>query len=346
LHPENTIFNSKRFIGRSLEEDNVRQYAASHPFTVVPSNTSHFSRVAFSIKATGHKPVVTPEEVGTQVLKYLVQIASDFLGHNQVNKAVIAVPAKFTQQQREATGSAYKAAGLKVIRVLEEPTAAAVAYDLHKKDNIHHIIVYDFGGGTLDVSLLYVANGSVQVYATDGDETLGGSDLDMCLYDLIRHNLEAQSGHSVQLHSLSEMDKSVTNSDLCLSANVRAMAEQVKKELSSAMTTEFSCRVPSEDKHNTGAAFGETAEYIRIPISRSDFEVGCKPLFDRSMIPVIRLLGELEMSVTDVDEVVLVGGTTRVPFVKQQLREFFGKDLNDHIDPDVTVAVGAASILD
>jgi len=195
LNPENTIFNSKRFIGRSLEDEKVRLYADSHPFTVVPSNSSIYSKVGFSIKASGHSPIISPEEVGTQVLRFLLGVASDYLGHKQVNKAVIAVPAKFSQKQREATGAAYKAAGLKVIRVLEEPTAAAVAYDLHKKANIHHIIVYDFGGGTLDVSLLYVAKGSVQVYATDGDETLGGSDLDLCLYDIIKDKVILSNYH-------------------------------------------------------------------------------------------------------------------------------------------------------
>jgi hypothetical protein len=181
----------------SLDDELVKLYADEHPFQVVPSNLSNFSRVSsdfvdlaisllfekvgFELETNGKMTVVTPEQIGTEVLKFLLKVTSDFLGHNQVNKAVIAVPAKFNSEQRQATGEAYRAAGLKVMRVIEEPTAAAVAYKLHKKSNIHHILVYDFGGGTLDVSLLYVAKGSVQVYATDGDETLGGSDFDLCL---------------------------------------------------------------------------------------------------------------------------------------------------------------------
>ena len=161
--PLNTIYNAKRFIGRSLEDENVRQYASEHPFKVVDSSASNFSKVAFQINATGHRQIVTPEEVGTQVLKFLLRITGSYLKHNQVNKAVIAVPAKFDSNQRRATAECYKQAGLKVVRVIEEPTAAAVAYKLHKKSTVHHILVYDFGGGTLDVSLLYVSKGSVQV---------------------------------------------------------------------------------------------------------------------------------------------------------------------------------------
>ena len=177
--------------------------------------------MAFQINATGHRPIVTPEEVGTQVLKFLLRITGLYLKHNQVNKAVIAVPAKFDSNQRKATAECYKQAGLKVVRVIEEPTAAAVAYKLHKKSTIHHILVYDFGGGTLDVSLLYVSKGSVQVpeeecmhtqtrkflrslcrgicqvYATDGDETLGGSDLDLCLSAFIKQRVREVSGLNV-----------------------------------------------------------------------------------------------------------------------------------------------------
>lgn len=188
---QRTIFNAKRFIGRSLNDSSVQEYAAKHPYTVVPLpvGRSNYSEAGFLIPSSEsgkNSTLVTPEEVGTEVLKYLWRLTSDYLGHKQVNKAVIAVPAKFDSNQRAATGEAYKKAGLKVVRVIEEPTAAAVAYRLHKKSNIHHILVYDFGGGTLDVSLLFVSKGSVQVYATDGDESLGGSDFDMCLYDFLQ----------------------------------------------------------------------------------------------------------------------------------------------------------------
>lgn len=340
LSPESTIFNAKRFLGRSLDDEAMAIYSEAHPFPVVTSNVSQFGSVGFALNVSGHPPVIAPEDVGIQVVKYLLSVTAQFLGHSQVNKAVIAVPAKFTSLQRQATGHIYKSAGLKVVRVLEEPTAAAVAYDLHKKPNVHHILVYDFGGGTLDVSILYVAKGSVQVYATDGDESLGGSDLDLCMYNLLRQKAEQISGETLKLHSLSEMEKGVHQGDLCVAANVRSMAEQLKKDLSSASSVEFSCRLPDSK------AEGGDAAYVKFPVTREDFEVGCVDLFDRAMTPVDRLIQDLGMRRSDIDEIVLVGGTTRVPKVKQQLREYFGKNLNDEIDPDITVAVGAAAVLD
>lgn len=321
-NPENTIFNAKRFIGRTLDEESVQSYANSHSFHVVRSNASMHGEIGFQLttssgqmnSTTGEALVVTPIDIGSQVLKALLKITASFLGHNQVNKAVIAVPAKFNSQQRIATGEAYKKAGLKVVRVLEEPTAAAIAYKLHKKQSIHHILVYDFGGGTLDVSLLYVSKGSVQVYATDGDEGLGGSDLDVCLCDILRKRMDSL----MPLYSES-----------CPTPTLRVHAEALKKDLSSKEEVDFRCNSENGFK-----------------FSRKEFEDGCKDLFDRSMTPVTRLLEDLSMTKEDVDEVVLVGGTTRIPKVKQQLRNFFGKELNDHIDPDVTVAYGCASVLD
>jgi len=147
-----------------------------HPFKVVPHVGNH-SGVGFAIDAPGHPQVVTPEDVGSRILLHLLDMTAEALGYRQVNKAVITVPAKFDPRQKRATGEAYKKAGLKVMRVLEEPTAAAIAYGLHQKPNVHHIMVYDFGGGTLDVSLLYVHRGFVTVSGTDGDEHLGGESL-------------------------------------------------------------------------------------------------------------------------------------------------------------------------
>lgn len=381
--PRNTIYNAKRFIGRNLDDDVVAEYARNHPFQVVSSNASEYSKVGFKVEATGHSMnekkdpmlnsknlltrvlynistflrvqlnmlfsgsstmlfsspggtssspdqsfsptptsssyvIVTPENVGEQVLKALLKVTATFLGHNQVNKAVIAVPAKFSSVQRSATAAAFKAAGLKVIRVLEEPTAAAVAYRLHKKQNIHHILVYDFGGGTLDVSLLYVSKGSVQVYATDGDEMLGGSDLDVCIFNLLTKKVAEQQ-------------------DMCDATFLRVLAENVKKELSTKESVTFSCPHSNISSNSPQKSF---------EISRTEFETECNPLFERAMVPVTRLLNDLDMKKSDVDEVVLVGGTTRIPKIKHQLRAYFGKDLNDHIDPDVTVAFGCASVLD
>lgn len=338
LRPQDTIFNAKRFLGGDLSNPTTQSYAASHPYKVVTATTlSNYSKVGFELSTTtldANATVISPERVGTQVLKFLLKVTASFLGHNQVNKAVIAVPAKFSSEQRAATGEAYKAAGLKVVRVLEEPTAAAVAYKLHKKSNIHHILVYDFGGGTLDVSLLFVSKGSVQVYATDGDETLGGSDLDTCLFHIIKDRVEIETGEPMAMKSVAAAKDATHTDELCTAAAIRTKAESAKKELSSALSTSFSCTAPSSGKT------------ITFTLTRNDFESGCKVLFDRGMAPVLRLLEDLEMNRNDIDEVVLVGGTTRIPLVKKQLRDFFGKDLNDHIDPDITVAYGAASVLD
>eukprot|EP01035_Chromulina_nebulosa_P018301 gene18301-23985_t len=301
--PLNTIYNAKRFIGKNWNDSSVIEYGSKHAYTVdkLSYGQSNFSEVGFALSSG---LIVSPEQVGSQVLKYLLKLTADYLGHNQVNKAVIAVPAKFDSIQRQATGDAYKRAGLKVVRVIEEPTAAAVAYKLHKKSNIHHILVYDFGGGTLDVSLLFVSKGSVQVYATDGDDSLGGSDLDMCL------------------------------SDVCVRSSIRHKAEEIKKKLTYANEAVFTCQLI------------DTLAIVTSTISVDDFTSNCDHLFQRGLLPVTRLLNELGMTKNDIDEVVLVGGTTRIPKIKQMLREFFGKELNDHIDPDITVAYGAASILD
>lgn len=239
--------------------------------------------------------------------------------------------------QRKATGEAYARAGLKVVRVIEEPTAAAVAYKLHKNSNIHHILVYDFGGGTLDVSLLFVSKGSVQVYATDGDETLGGSDFDLCLLHRLESVVHVQTGqHPLVVDDPVGAKKTALQSsdvEVCSVPRLHVAAERIKCALTSSESVPFQCQLD-----------GQVVTYH--VDKEADFEVGCGYLFDRAMAPVHRLLEELNMSKTDIDEVVLVGGSTRIPKVKAMLREFFGKEhLNDHIDPDITVAYGAASIL-
>lgn len=347
--PENTIYNSKRFIGRNADADDgeLKEYAATHPFAVEFVKSSEYSDVGFRIRSTGYenvsslsiidgKPLLSPEYVGTEVLRGLMSLTADFIGHNQVNKAIVAVPAKFTPEQRVATAEAYKKAGLKVVRMIEEPTAAAIAYDLHKDSSVHHIIVYDFGGGTLDVSLLYVAKGSVQVYATDGDESLGGSDYDICTEKLVQSKLHADSGvdtTDTDTGSASAVEVHFS----CDPNDSTKLAEAVKKALSDNSTVEVVC--------TTG---GARAGVAPARVTRAEFESACGELFERAMVPVDRLLTDLGMSPADIDEVVLVGGTTRIPYVKQRLKTFFGAttNINDSIDPDITVAFGAASIID
>lgn len=396
--PSNTIYNAKRFVARRDDSPEFRQYAASHPYAVEFTQSSNFSDIGFRITATGFEApsptkghnakdprlqlvdgLLSPEAVAVEVLRGLMRVTATFLGHDQVNKAVIAVPAKFTPEQRAATAAAYKAAGLKVVRLVEEPTAAAMAYDLHKDSSVHHIIVYDFGGGTLDVSLLYVAKGSIQVYATDGDDSLGGSDFDICVEELLHNKLCVQGEEEMVEDSTEEIDadqdEDIVNevvasvksdrmvgggrlsevSALCSAAERRKLAEQVKKQLSSSDEVIVRCIDTPE-----GMAAMRAQECTSIPtqsnrtlfsVHRQEFESSwpsCSALFDRAILPLSRLLDGLGMAASDVDEVVLVGGSTRIPHVKTLLRKYFGPStpINDNIDPDVTVACGAASIID
>jgi len=221
--------------------------------------------------------------------------------------------------------------------VIEEPTAAAVAYQLHKKA-IHHILVYDLGGGTLDVSLLYVAKGAVSVYATDGDDTLGGSDFDHCLAQRLRHLVETRTGRKVPQHVPHYLNH---YPDYCSMPVLQVKAEHAKKALSQADSVTVTCVLYGTPEEVQG-------EVVTVVLERErDFEVQCGPLFDRALLPVSRLLDGLEMRSEEVDEVVLVGGSTRIPHIKHLLRHYFAHTaLNDHIDPDITVAFGAATILD
>lgn len=365
--PKNTIYNSKRFIGRNVDADHgeLKEYASTHPFDIEFIKSSDYSDVGFRLSSPGYanvsslsivhdQPLLSPEYVGTEILRGLMDLTADFIGHKQVNKAVVAVPAKFTPEQRVATAEAYKKAGLKVVRMIEEPTAAAIAYDLHKNSSVHHIIVYDFGGGTLDVSLLYVAKGSVQVYATDGDESLGGSDFDICAEKIVESKINysrnaavaAVANGSVADSTGITATISVTEGSevpellrfSCAPNDYTKLAEAVKKILSSSHSVEVQC-VDVD---------GSDSMAISFIVSRDEFLSSCGELFERAMIPVNRLLTDLDMSPSDIDEVVLVGGTTRIPQVKQRLKMFFGPrtNINDRIDPDVTVAYGAASIID
>ena len=318
-------------------DPDIESYAKEHPFQLAPINSSlsEYSEIGFDVSENGESSnseplLISPENVGTSILKHLLKITADFLGHSQVNKAVIAVPAKFTGPQRAATAEAFKRAGLKVVRVMEEPTAAAVAYDLHKKKEVHQILVYDFGGGTLDVSLLYVAKESVQVYATDGDDMLGGSDFDIC----VNHYLNRQIENIIVNNLDIPKGTGITNAMCDDQSFIRKGAEELKKQLSFSETAIFQCFSKSTEK------------YIDIKVTRSEFEVACADIFERAMVPVERLLVDLGMKEEEVDEVVLVGGTTRIPKVKAQLKSFFKQEVNDRIDPDVTVAYGAASIVD
>ena len=308
-HPQNTIYNAKRLIGRTFDDVTTDEALSSMPHQFGKLNKTDTQSGAGFVLGNGH--TISPVDVASNVVRALVKAADLFLGHSNARKVVMAVPAQFTTLQREATALAFTQAGLKVVNMLEEPTAAAIAYGLQNEPHVHHVLVYDFGGGTLDVSLLWMHVGSVQVIGTDGDSNLGGSDFDKCMVDLLRHK---------------------DRLDNCELSQLREIAEQAKRALSSASSTVVGC--------GDGVRLSSFQKYT---VEKEFFEQECGYLFDRALVPVERLLEDQNILKEDVDEVVLVGGSTRIPKVRALLTTFFnGRAPKSDIDPDLAVAYGAA----
>jgi endoplasmic reticulum chaperone BiP len=307
--PKNTIYNSKRLIGRKYTDVNGDTTLSSMPHQFGLLNQTDKDSNAGFILDNGK--IISPVEVASKIISTLVNAADTFLGHSNARKVIIAVPAQFNTVQREATALAFTNAGLKVVNMLEEPTAAAIAYGLQNQPHVHNVLVYDFGGGTLDVSLLWMHVGSVQVIGTDGDTNLGGSDFDKCMVEL--------------LHQKGRLDN-------CDMSHLRKIAEQVKRKLSTSTSTIASC--------GDGIRLSSFQKY---KVERSHFEEQCGPLFSKSLEPVTRLLQDQNMLKEDIDEVVLVGGTTRIPKIRNMLKHYFnGRSPKFDIDPDLAVAYGAA----
>jgi len=331
VYPSETIFNAKRFIGRSLGE--VAQDADRHPYQVSanfsrssaePSARNSSALAGFVIPAEGGDRWVSPVEVAAEVVRHLKQSVASYLGYG-ISRTVICVPAKFTWRETKATQEAFERAGFKVARVLEEPTAAAVAYGLHRGTGVRHVLVYDIGGGTLDTSLLYMNGKSVSVLGVAGDDHLGGSDFDQRMQSL----LEAKLADAALSTDASQAE------ERCDSIGLYILAEAVKIRLSSEQRVETKCR-------------GEDGQDRILVMTREEFEAGARDLFDRAMAPVEKVLADQMMTSLHVDDIVLVGGASRTPKIRSLLRDFFGdaKKLHTDIDPDITVAWGAASILD
>ncbi|CAN0148354.1 unnamed protein product [Ectocarpus sp. 12 AP-2014] len=365
--PANTIYGAKRFIGRAFSDSAVSEEAAEHQFQLVQTKED-VSEAWFKIKRSGHPPSVSPQMVGSHVLGELLQRAAVYLGHSQVSKAVIAVPAKFDARQKAATAEAFRLAGLQqVIRMLEEPTAAALAFGLHRKPNVNHILVYDLGGGTLDVSVLFVNDGSVEVLGSDGDDNLGGSDFDQCVAHLLERKLDRS------IVALEEAEDAVScgfTTPTCALHNLYPLSEGLRRLLTDGETAAVECMIPpeeaqrrnlrspkkgtpsedggGEDAHRFAGAEGERCKMwkpLSLELTRTEYEQSCASLFDRGVAPVDRLLHHLDLTVDEIDEVVMVGGMTRTPRVRSLLESHLGVDrLNVDIDPDVVVAYGAATI--
>ncbi len=309
-NPENTVFSAKRFMGRRFDE--VQSEIKTVPFKVVKgeNNTAR-------IEAGGK--VYSPQEISAIVLQKLKAAAEDYLGE-KVEKAVITVPAYFNDSQRQATKDAGQIAGLEVQRLVNEPTAAALAYGLDKKDD-ETIAVFDFGGGTFDISILEVGTGVVEVKSTNGDTHLGGDDIDQLIIDWLVEEFKKDQGVDL-------------SKDRMALQRLKEGAEKAKIELSSTMESEINLPFITADASGP--------KHLAIKLSRSKFEQMIQPLVDRTLEPCKKALEDANLKAKDVDEVVLVGGSTRIPLVQKVVTDFFGKEPHRGVNPDEVVAIGAA----
>ncbi len=309
-NPENTVFSIKRFMGRKYDE--VSSERSRVPYAVVRATNGDAW-----VEARGKK--YSPPEVSAVVLQKLKQAAEAYLGETVVD-AVITVPAYFNDSQRQATKDAGKIAGLNVLRIINEPTAAALAYGLDKKKN-ETIAVYDFGGGTFDISVLEVGDGVVEVKATNGDTHLGGDDLDDRVIEWLVGEFRKSDGIDL-------------SKDRMALQRLKEAAEKAKIELSSAMETDINLPFVTADQ--TGP------KHMQVKLSRAKLEQLVDDLLQRTMTPVKQALADAGVDPKKIDEVVLVGGSTRMPRVQQLVKEYFGREPHKGVNPDEVVAVGAA----
>ena len=311
-NPRNTIYSIKRFMGRRHSE--VASEEKLVPYKIVGGPTDYVK------VETGNGKQHTPPEISALVLRKLKEAAESYLGH-KVNKAVITVPAYFNDAQRQATKDAGQIAGLEVARIINEPTAAALAYGLEKKKD-EKICVFDLGGGTFDVSILEVSNELVEVLSTNGDTHLGGDDFDEELINFIAAKFKAEN--SIDLRK-----------DPMALQRLREAAEKAKKELSTLQNSEINLPFITADASG--------AKHLQMSITRSEFEKMCDRLFERCRIPVESALKDAKLKPSDIDEVVLVGGSTRIPKVQDFVKKIFqGKEPHKGVNPDEVVSIGAA----
>jgi molecular chaperone DnaK len=311
-NPENTIFAVKRLIGRNFEDETVKKDIAAAPFKIVNSEKGDAW-----IEAKGEK--YSPSQISAFILQKMKETAEKYLGQ-EVSKAVITVPAYFNDAQRQATKDAGKIAGLEVLRIINEPTAASLAYGLDKKQN-KKIAVYDLGGGTFDVSILELGDGVFEVKSTNGDTFLGGEDFDNTIVDYLIAEFKKDNGIDL-------------TSDKLALQRLKEAAEKAKIELSSAEQTDINLPFITADK--TGP------KHINLKMTRAKLEALVEDLIAKTLPPCKTALSDAGISASDIDEIVMVGGMTRMPKVLAEVKNFFGKDPNKSVNPDEVVAMGAA----
>ena len=309
-NPENTVYSIKRFMGRRFNE--VGEEMKLMPYKVVPGDNAD-ARVEISGKK------YSPPEISAMILSKLKEAAEAYLGE-KVTKAVITVPAYFNDAQRQATKDAGQIAGLEVMRIINEPTAAALAYGLDKKTN-ETIAVYDFGGGTFDVSILEVGDGVVEVKSTNGDTHLGGDNIDQRIIDWLVQEFKKETGVDV-------------SKDQMALQRLKEAAEKAKIELSTVLETEINLPFLTADASGP--------KHMNVKLTRSRFQDMVADILERSVEPCKKAMADAGVTPSQIDEVVLVGGSTRIPKVQEIVRNLFGKEPNKSVNPDEVVAVGAA----
>nr|YP_009295289.1 heat shock protein 70 [Dasya binghamiae]AOH77301.1 heat shock protein 70 [Dasya binghamiae] len=312
MNPENTFYSVKRFIGRKYDEinDELKQLS----YRIKTDNN-----INVKLECTALNKDFAPEEISAQILRKLVEDASTYLGQT-ISKAVITVPAYFNDSQRQATKDAGQIAGLDVLRIINEPTAASLSYGLDKKNN-ETILVFDLGGGTFDVSILEVGDGVFEVLSTSGDTHLGGDDFDRKIVEWLVK--EFQNDEGIDLSKDRQALQRLTES-----------AEKAKMELSSLSQTDIN--LPFITSTDTGP------KHLEKSITRAKFESLCSQLISRCQIPVNNALKDAQLNSSDIDEIVLVGGSTRIPAIKRLIQDDIGKEPNQSVNPDEVVAIGAA----
>ena len=312
VNAENTFFSVKRFIG--CKADEVSEESKELPYKVIKDNNGNIK-----IKCSSLNKDFSPEEVSAQVIRKLITDAKEYLGQD-VTKAVITVPAYFNDSQRQATVDAGKIAGVEVLRIINEPTAASLAYGLDKKQN-ETILVFDLGGGTFDVSVLEVGDGIFEVLSTAGDTNLGGDDFDKALVRWLVNDFKEKEGTDL-------------TKDIQALQRLTEAAEKAKMELSNVEKTTINLPFITADK--TGP------KHIQQDLTREKFETLCKDLIDRCRIPVEKALKDAKLDKSGINEVVLVGGSTRIPAIQELVQSLTGKKPNKSVNPDEVVAIGAA----